>query len=177
MQTGEIATAREHLTRFRAVTLQSLDRTPPDKLTWSPSPGLLTFAEQYRHLAGVERLYVRGLSGAGWHAGADAPDGPATTDRLRADLAGARAATDAWLDALAPPALDEVAVVPWLPVRWTLRSWLWYLVEHEVHHKGQIAQYLHMCGVEAPFFAFVLPPGVRPDKRPPAAPPRDGAPA
>jgi uncharacterized damage-inducible protein DinB len=166
MQVGEIATVREHLERFRAVTLQSLERTPSDKLSWSPSSGLMTFAGQYAHLANVERLYVRGLSGAEWRAEANSLDGPADVDQLRTALLDARAITTTWLDTLSPLALDEVVVVPWLPVRWTLRSWLWYLVEHEMHHKGQISLYLHMCGIEAPFFAFVLPPGVRPDKRP-----------
>ena len=166
MQVGEIATVREHLLRFRAVTLQSLERTPSDKLSWSPSPGLMTFAGQYAHLANVERLYVRGLSGAGWHTEANALDGPAGIDQLRADLMDARAITTTWLDTVSAAALDGIVVVPWLPVQWTLRSWLWYLVEHEMHHKGQISLYLHICGIEAPFFAFVLPPGVRPDKRP-----------
>jgi uncharacterized damage-inducible protein DinB len=166
MSVGEIGTVREHLERYRAVTFQSLERTPSDKLSWSPSPGLMTFAGQYAHLAGVERLYVQGLSGAGWSAQANTLDGPADIDQLRAALLDARAITTTWLDTLSPSALDGTVVVPWLPVQWSLRSWLWYLVEHEMHHKGQIALYLHMCGIEAPFFAFVLPPGARPDKRP-----------
>jgi uncharacterized damage-inducible protein DinB len=174
MQGGEIATVREHLERFRAVTLQSLERTPYDKLPWSPLPGLMTFAGQFAHLASVERLYVRGLSGAGWRAEVNTLDRPADIDQLRAALLDARAVTTTWLDILSPPALDELVVVPWLPVQWTLRSWLWYLVEHELHHKGQISLYLHMCGIEEPFFAFVLPPGVRPDKRPLVIPSTSG---
>ena len=176
VQTGELATIREHLGRFRAVTLQSLDRTPPDKLTWSPAPGLMSFAGQYAHLADVERIYVHGLSGVGWNAVMDAPADPATIEGLRADLVRVRAATETWMDALLPATLEDVVLVPWLPVRWPLRSWLWYLVEHELHHKAQLAQYLHMQGIEAPFFAFVLPPGVRPDKRPVAAQPAEGSP-
>jgi uncharacterized damage-inducible protein DinB len=166
MTAGEIATVREHLQRFRAVTLQSLERTPEDKLRWSPDPGLMTFAGQYAHLANVERLYVRGLSTGEWRPEANALDAPGDIAQLRTALHDARATTAAWLDSVAPAALEEVVTVPWLPVRWSLRSWLWYLVEHELHHKGQIALYLHLCGIEAPFFAFELPKGVRPDKRP-----------
>jgi uncharacterized damage-inducible protein DinB len=166
MPSGEIATVREHLERFRAVTLQSLERTPAEKLSWSPAPGLMTFAGQYAHLASVERVYVRGLSAAQWRPEANTLEGPADTGQLRTALKDARTATTAWLDTLAPSALDDVVTVPWLPVKWPLRSWLWYLVEHEMHHKGQIALYLHLCGIEAPFFAFELPIGVRPDKRP-----------
>ncbi len=43
-------------------------------------------------------------------------------------------------------------------------------LEHEVHHKAQIGLYLFHLGIEAPFFAYPLPPGVRPDKRPPQPP-------
>lgn len=166
MQAGEIATVREHLERYRAVTLQSLERTPLDRLAWAPAPGLMTFAGQYAHLASIEQLYLRGLSGAGWWTEANTLDGPSSIDQLRAMLLDVRATTLARLDTLAPSALDEVLHVPWLPVKWSLRSWLWYLVEHEMHHKGQIALYLYICGIEAPFFAFPLPPGIRPDKRP-----------
>jgi uncharacterized damage-inducible protein DinB len=170
MPDGEIDTIREHLERFRAVTLQSLERTPTDKLHWAPLAGLMTFAGQYSHLAHIEQLYVRGLSRAEWRAEPNMIDSPAGIGELRSSLIDARATTFAWLDALALATLDDTVVVPWLPVKWTLRSWLWYLVEHELHHKGQIAIYLSMCGIEAPFFAFALPPGVRPDKRPFAAP-------
>jgi uncharacterized damage-inducible protein DinB len=174
MTGGEIATIHEHLERFRAVTLQSLERTPVHRLSWSPSSGLMTFAGQFAHLANVERLYVRGLSGGGWQAEANVLDGPADTDRLRENLLEVRNITVSWLDTLCPPMLDDVVLVPWLPVKWTLRSWLWYLVEHELHHKGQISLYLHMCGIESPFFAFALPPGIRPDKRPFTGPSTSG---
>jgi uncharacterized damage-inducible protein DinB len=91
---------------------------------------------------------------------------PADIDVLRAALLDARTATMAWAHTLWPEALDDMVVVPSLPVHWTMSSWLWYLVEHELHHKAQISLYLHLCGIEAPFFAFALPPGARPDKRP-----------
>jgi uncharacterized damage-inducible protein DinB len=170
MQTGELATIREHLERFRAITLQSLDRTPPDKWHWAPSPNLMTFAGQYAHLASIERLYLQGLRGAGWKPEPNVLDSSVDAPQLRTALEDARAATLRWVDTLSPAALEEAVVVPWIPVKWTLRSWLWYLVEHEMHHKAQLALYLHLCGVEAPFFAFVLPHGVRPDKRPFAPP-------
>jgi uncharacterized damage-inducible protein DinB len=170
MLDGEIATIREHLGRLRAITLQSLERTPPDKLHWSPSQGLMTFAGQFNHLAAIERLYVRGLSRDEWNFEGNVLDIQASLDELKKSLIETRAVTLSWFDSLSPAALDEIRIVPWIPVKWPLRSWLWYVIEHEMHHKAQIAIYLHMCGVEAPFFAFVLPAGIRPDKRPMAPP-------
>jgi uncharacterized damage-inducible protein DinB len=162
----ELSTIREHLARFRQVTLQALQRTPQEKLSWAPAPGLMTFAGQYAHLAKIEQLYVRGLSVNVWAAASNELTGPSTITELRQMLDVSRSATEQWLSQLQPTRLDEIVTVPWLPVKWSMRSWLWYLVEHELHHKGQISLYLHLCGIEAPFFAFPLPPGIRPDKRP-----------
>jgi uncharacterized damage-inducible protein DinB len=166
MHTGELETIHEHVIRFRAVTMQSLGRTPLDKLAWSPSPHLMTFSGMYAHIAKIERLYISGLSGRGWNPTPNLLDGPNTVDALRRMLADSHAEMLGWIDSLAPSDLDVIVNVPWLPVKWPLRSWLWYLVEHELHHKGQLATYLHLCGIVAPFFAFAMPPGVRPDKRP-----------
>jgi hypothetical protein len=41
--------------------------------------------------------------------------------------------------------------------------WLWYLVEHEVHHKSQLALSMRQVGIKSPFFAFVFPGPFRPD--------------
>jgi uncharacterized damage-inducible protein DinB len=88
-----------------------------------------------------------------------------TKESLRTVLNETRAGTLAGLDALDPSRLDEIVTVPDVPVRWTLRAWLWYVVEHEVHHKAQLALYLREIGIVPPFFALAFPPGVRPDIR------------
>jgi uncharacterized damage-inducible protein DinB len=43
--------------------------------------------------------------------------------------------------------------------RWSL----WLLVQHEVHHKAQIAVYLRQLGKTPPYFAAALEGGARPD--------------
>lgn len=58
--------------------------------------------------------------------------------------------------------------MPGIPAAWPLRTWLWYVMEHEVHHKAQIAVFLRQLGTTPPFFAFPLPPGRRPDVNPEA---------
>jgi uncharacterized damage-inducible protein DinB len=49
------------------------------------------------------------------------------------------------------------------PVEWSLRSWLWFVLEHEQHHKAQLAEYMRQMGLVPPFFALVIPDGQRPD--------------
>jgi uncharacterized damage-inducible protein DinB len=49
------------------------------------------------------------------------------------------------------------------PLEWSFRSWLWHVLEHEIHHPAQLAEYMRQLGVLSPFFAFVLSRGQRPD--------------
>jgi uncharacterized damage-inducible protein DinB len=162
----ELMDLREHLKRFRDVTLQALDFTPDDKLNWSPGEGLRSFAEQFLHIAQVEDFYSHGFFTGNYDFNRlKLPDEPLTRDSLRKRLSDAQAFTDENLASLDTAKLDEVMQVPNIPVPWNLRSWLWYLVEHEVHHKAQLAIYLRQIGITPPFFAFVFPRGVRPDIR------------
>jgi uncharacterized damage-inducible protein DinB len=165
MSDREISDLREHLERYRGVTLQALEWTPVEKLDWRPMGGRRSFAEHFVHIARTESYHARGLMGGDWDFDRwyRAPAPPSTHEGIRAVLDGTRAYTLDRLDALDPGRLDGPVVVPDVPVSWTLRAWLWYLVEHEVHHKSQIAFYLRMNGIVPPFFALAFPRGVRPD--------------
>lgn len=163
---AELADLREHLKRYRDVTLQTLEFVPDDRLSWSPGEGIRTFAEQFLHVAQAENFYSRGLFTGEYDFNQLKPPGePVARDGLRQLLSDAHAFTDERLASLDAGKLDEVMKVPNVPVPWTLRSWLWYLVEHEIHHKAQLAMYLRQVGITPPFFAFVFPKGVRPDVR------------
>jgi len=164
--TDEVSILREHLERYRGVTLQTLEMVPDDKLDWRPAEQSMSFAEQVLHIARVEKFYSQGFFGGIWQFELfqESP-GPLSKETLKARLGEARAYLLPQLDALAPERLDEILKVPNVPVDWPLRGWLWYLLEHELHHKAQLAVYLRQLGVVPPFFALAFPPGVRPDIR------------
>ena len=156
----------EHLERFRGVTLQTLDLVPDDQLNWKPVEGMRSFAEGFLHIAQVEEFYCSGIFGGAWSFEVmQMPDIPLTKDLLKLRLSQSRSGTLANLRKIDLPALDEIVSVPHIPTQWPAKSWLWYLVEHEVHHKAQLALYLRLIEAVPPFFAFVLPQGVRPDVR------------
>jgi uncharacterized damage-inducible protein DinB len=67
------------------------------------------------------------------------------------------------LDELGQGRLDEKVAIGGEDPGNTRRWWLWLLVEHEVHHKAQIAVYLRQMGKTPPFFAAALEAGARPD--------------
>lgn len=164
--TNELSILREHLERYRGVTLQTLEMVPEEKLAWFPAQSQFSFAQQFLHIAQTEEFYAHGLLAGEWDASRlEPPKKRLTREMLRRKLEETRKLTLARLEALEAAALDTVVSVPNIPVQWPLRSWLWYMVEHEIHHKAQLALYLRQVGITPPFFAFVLPSGVRPDIR------------
>lgn len=160
----ELSVLREHLERYRGVTLQTLEMVPEEKLAWFPSRSQFSVAEQFAHIAQVEEFYAQGLLAGEWDPSRlEPPKVRFTKEQLRQKLEQTRQRTLARLGQLEPGRLEAIVSVPGVPVQWPLRSWLWYMVEHEVHHKAQLALYLRQFDITPPFFAFVLPPGVRPD--------------
>jgi uncharacterized damage-inducible protein DinB len=162
--TDEVSVFREHLERYRGVTLQTLELVSEEKLSWRPAEGLRSFAESFLHIAQTEEFYAHGLFESDWRFDRlKLPEGGLARATLLERLANARAFTLEKLGALDPTWLEYIVPVPNLPVHWPLRSWLWYILEHEIHHKAQLALYLRQIGIMPPFFAYVLPPGARPD--------------
>lgn len=166
---NELESLLSSLERYRGVTRQTLDLVPDDRLGWRPEEGMMSFAGTLRHVVAVEEAYVAGLFRGEWNFDPP-PPGEGEPDRasLLAALDESRARTLAAIEELAAEGgavdrLREKVEVPGIPVDWSLGAWLWLLVEHEVHHKAQLAVYLRLLGVEPPFFAFPLPPGARPD--------------
>jgi len=165
-ETRAVSDIREHLERFRGVTLQTLEWVPDGKLHFAPQEGLRPFDEQFLHIARTEEYHIRGLLLGDWNRERYfARPSELTRESLRRILDQTRGVTLKALDELDPARLDDHVQVPDVPVDWTLRAWLWYLVEHEVHHKAQLALYLRLVGVIPPFFALAFPPGIRPDVR------------
>jgi uncharacterized damage-inducible protein DinB len=74
-----------------------------------------------------------------------------------------RAFTRDHLAQLAPEELGAIVSIPGSPIEHSLRSWLWFIAEHEIHHKAQISVYLRQMGRTPPFYAMPLEPGERPD--------------
>jgi hypothetical protein len=63
----ELSNLREHLDRYRAVTLQTIDAAPDDAaLDWRPVPEAFSLGQQLAHVAQTEDYYTRGLFGGEW---------------------------------------------------------------------------------------------------------------
>jgi len=164
---NEISSIREHLSRYRAVNLQTLEYVPDDKLAWKPDDKSRSFGEQLLHIDAVNEFYNRGLVGGDWNLQrvSGQPKETLTRTFLQSELTSSRDLVDEKIATIQPEALGQAVSVPDVPVPWSLRDWLWYLAEHEVHHKAQLAAYLRQLGVTPPFFAMAFPNRHRPDIR------------
>jgi len=124
---------------------------PADRVDWAPKAGEYTCGDIVRHVTATERMFVSAVCDGRWtypgHERAKAP----TLEVALADLQAAHAECGARLRALGDSALDTTrpALEPGAsPVRaWRL---LLAMVEHEVHHRSQLASYLTWMGLEAP---------------------------
>lgn len=123
---------------------------PPDRMDWTYARGKFTFADLIRHLATIERFMyaetVQGKPSAYPGCGKDLADGydqvVAFMDRMDAEAIEIfRQLSDENLTAkCVTPAGSAI----------TIWKWLRAMVEHEVHHRGQIYIMLSMIGVETP---------------------------
>lgn len=162
---AELAVLRDNFERFRGVTLQMLNLVPEDKLSWRPVENLRSLGEQFLHIARVEDYHARGFFAGDWNPErAKVSSSPLSRASLKHELVSPRPFLMQNLEVLEVARLDTFPQVPSVPIPWSLRTWLWYLVNHEVHHKAQIALCLRQIGIKPPFFAFVFPGAFRPDE-------------
>ncbi len=161
---GELADLTEHLQRYRATTLQVLDLVEAEDLDWRPSRSQYSLGQQLVHIAQTEDHFSRGLFDRDWSsARLRFPNPLPAPEALRAFFASVRQYTLSKLEALEPDELGAVVEVPNGPPGHSMRSWLWFILEHELHHRGQIWAYLRAMGLAPPFYAMPLAPGERPD--------------
>lgn len=161
---SELDDLRDHLERYRAVTMQALDLVTDEELAWRPGPDQYSLGQQFLHIAQSEDLQIHGLLQGDWDFERGRfPNRDLTVDEVRELLNETRERTVAALSGLSTGSLDEqLELGEGRPVQ-TLRWWLWLQIEHEVHHKAQIAVYLRQMGKIPPFFAEALEDGARPD--------------
>ena len=149
----EIQTIKPFLNYFGTVrerTMRVARCIPPDKLDWTYAPAKFTLGDLLRHLAVTERyLWGENLQGKPSQYkshGKEFADGYenilALLDRLhRESLEIFAALSDADLQTKCKTP-GGVEITKW--------KWLRLMVEHEIHHRGQIYLYLAMLDVPTP---------------------------
>lgn len=139
---------------------------PAEELERAPAPGRFTPGDIVRHVAAAER----------WMWGENVQLRPSRYPGHGRDLADGKEAVLAYLDAMHA---ETVAIVAALGpddlaarcatvggVDITVWKWLRLMVEHEIHHRGQLYEILGSRGVETPSLYGLTEAQVRERSRP-----------
>ena len=169
MEITRVAPFLEYLDRVHERTRRVIVQIPAADLEWSPATNKFSFGDLVRHLATIERyMYaetVHGRRSAYPGHGCELAEGFDATlafyDRLHAE-------SRALFEELTDARLAEKCRTPAdTPI--TVGKWLRAMIEHEVHHRGQIYAMLGILGVETPPLYGLTEPEVKARSLPAAA--------
>ena len=136
--------------RVRERTLRVLACVPDHRMEWRPADGAFSFGDLARHLGAVER----------WMFAENAARRPSRYPGHGAELAEGYGGDRAYLAAMHDQAMaifsalsaDDLEARCITPGGTELTVWKWLrsMVEHEVHHRGQIYLMLRILDLETP---------------------------
>jgi uncharacterized damage-inducible protein DinB len=139
-----------HWKTVRRDLLRALDKLEPEHLAFTPREDLRSLAEIIVHIAEAEEGWFHYTVTRELDAWPERPAADyATVPALKALLDDVHARTWAYLDTVDEADLDRVVDLPWdgeLPLRWII----WHVLEHEIHHRGEIFLMLGLLDMEAP---------------------------
>lgn len=140
----------EYFDGIHARTRRVVECIPPEKLEWAAAESRWSFADIVRHLAAIERfMFAENASGRPSRYPGHGRELAAGHEAVLAFHERMHAEAMALFRALTPEQLAGKCVTPaGTPI--TVWKWLRAMVEHEIHHRGQIYFMLGLLGVETP---------------------------
>jgi uncharacterized damage-inducible protein DinB len=141
----------DHWAEARKSLLDGLDKVNDSQLHFAPREGLWSLGMIALHIASAENgwfCYVVQKKYEKWPQDYMLEDYP-TVAAVKALLTQVHNETEAYLESLTEADLDCVVEAPWgdhLLMRWIV----WHVLEHEIHHRGEIFLLLGLLGMEAP---------------------------
>ena len=134
----------------RGRTRRVVECIPPDRVEWTHRNGAFTLGDLVRHLGATERYMFAETARGGTSAypghGRDIADG---YDAVLAYFDRTHEESLAIYRSLTPEALAGRCTTP-AGTSITTWKWLRAMVEHEIHHRGQIYLMLSMLDVRTP---------------------------
>lgn len=140
----------EYWASVRGRTRRVVERIPPERIEWTHRAGAFTLGDLVRHLATIERyMYAETVVGR-----------PSRYRGCGRDLADGFDSVLAYFDRLDVEAREIVATLSdadlkrkcRTPAGTPITTWKWLraMVEHEVHHRGQVYLMLGILQVPTP---------------------------
>jgi uncharacterized damage-inducible protein DinB len=138
-----------HWNAVRAGLLMTARKFSDADIEYVPFPNGYSVAQLLLHIAHEEEIEVRyGIT----RELSDAPPAFAaeeydTLEKIERELSETHARTQAYLETLSDADMEREIVAPW-GARDTLSNFLWHVLEHEIHHRGELSLMLGLLGKE-----------------------------
>ena len=131
--------------------VQALDKLTDEQLMFTPREGLWPIGTVASHIAETDELWLRYFIHGKYPDSWDGWDVAHyhTISAVKDLLAETHQRTEQWLDTLSNDDLDREVALPWGSVI-SLGWCIWHVLEHEIHHRGEIYLMLGLLGMEAP---------------------------
>jgi len=150
MEIRTVASFLEYFEGIRRRTHRVIACLPPERIEWTFRPGKFTVGDLIRHLAATERYMfaenVHGRPSRYAGCGRELADGCDATLRF---LEERHAEAVELFSALSDDDLRRKCTTPG-GAKISVWKWLRAMIEHEVHHRGQIYLYLALLEIPTP---------------------------
>ena len=149
----EIRTLQPFLQYFgnvRERTMRVARCIPADKIDWSYAAGKFTLGDLLRHIAVTERfMFAENIQG---RTSRYTKHGKELADGLENILASMERLHGESMEIFSKLTAEDLQRKCGNPGGMEITAWKWLrsMVEHEIHHRGQIYLYLGMLGVPTP---------------------------
>ena len=137
----------DYFDRIRQRTMRVIACIPPDRIDWTYAEGKFTLGDLMRHLASIERWMFaeNALLRPSRYPG----HGKELADGYDAIVDFMRRMHEESMAIFRSADLEAMCTTPG-GAELRVGKWLRAMIEHEVHHRGQIYLYLSMLGVPTP---------------------------
>ena len=136
---------------IRRRTMNYICVVPSERLDWAPKEDEFTCADIIRHIIVTEKMFVRVATEGRWQYESHELEREQSLDELIALLEFTHAEAMEMLKQFPDQDLNEPRFGP-KGEGHPLKAWRWLMVmvEHEIHHRSQLAVYLSLMGVQPP---------------------------
>lgn len=150
MEVTSVPAFVDYWEKVRGRTRRVADCIPADRLEWTWQKGKFSLGDIVRHLAAIERyMYAENVQGRPSRYpghGRELAEGP---EAVREFLARCHAESLAIFAELTDARLREKCETP-AGASLAVGKWLRLMIEHEIHHRGQLYMALGILGVATP---------------------------
>ena len=150
MQIGDIQQFLSYYGKIKARTRRLFPLIPHEKIEWTYQEGKFTIGDIIRHLGAIERyMYAENAQGRLSRykgCGIELAEG---YEEIIAYYEQMHEESKTIITQLSPRDLRQKVQTP-AGIEITLWKWLRAMLEHEIHHRGQLYMYLAILGIQTP---------------------------